>query len=129
MRAIVGFLVIEHGVRKVFDVLPMVGGRRNAPPLAIDGLPAITGYIDLIAGALLIAGLFTRPAALIVAAQMAAAYFVVAAPRGAWPIRNGGGEALLHVVLNVYILLMGAGVWSLDRLRVKTEHRSEVLVG
>ena len=75
----------------------MVGGRRNAPPLTIDGLPAITGYIDLIAGALLIVGLFTRPAALVLAAQMAVAYFVVAAPRGAWPIRNGGGEALLHV--------------------------------
>ena len=130
MRAIVGFLVIEHGVRKVFDVLPMVGGRRNAPPLAIDGLPAVTGYIDLIAGTLLIIGLFTRPAALVVAAQMLAAYFVIAAPRGAWPIRNGGGEALLHVVLIVYFLLMGAGALSLNRLRVKREDRtSEVPVG
>jgi uncharacterized membrane protein YphA (DoxX/SURF4 family) len=130
MRAIVGFLVIEHGVRKIFNVLPMVGGRRNVPPLALDGLPPITGYIDLICGALLIAGLLTRPAALVVAAQTAAAYFVVAAPRGPWPIRNGGGEALLFVVINVYFVVVGAGVLSLDRLSVKREHRtSEVPVG
>jgi putative oxidoreductase len=130
MRAIVGFLVIEHGARKIFNVLPIVGGRRNVPPLAVDGLPPITGYIDLIAGALLILGLLTRPTALVVAAETAAAYFVVAAPRGPWPIRNGGGEALLYVVINVYFVVMGAGVLSLDRLGVKREHRtSEVPVG
>ena len=124
MRAIVGFLIIEHGARKVFNLLPVVGGRRNVPPLALDGLPAITGYIDLVAGALLILGLFARPAALVVAAETLAAYFVVAAPRGPWPIRNGGGEALMHLVIAVYIVLMGAGVLSFDYLRVKSEHRS-----
>jgi len=44
------------------------------------------------------------------------AYFLVAAPRGPWPIRNGGGEALMHVVLNVYLALMGAGTISLDQM-------------
>ena len=119
MRAIVGFLVMQHGARKVFDVLPIVGGRRNVPPLAIDGLPAITGYIDLIAGALLIIGLFARPAALIVAAEMLAAYFLVAAPRGPWPIRNGGGEALMHVLIDIAIVVLGAGVLSMDGFLMK----------
>jgi putative oxidoreductase len=129
MRAIVGFLVIEHGARKIFNILPVIGGRRNVPPLAIDGLPAISGYIDLIAGALLIVGLFARPAALVMAAEMLAAYFVVAAPRGPWPIRNGGGEALMHVVIDVYIVLAGAGVWSLDHVIAKNERtREEVSV-
>jgi len=122
MRAIVGFLVIEHGARKIFDVLPVVGGRRNVPPLAIDGLPALTGYIDLIAGALLIVGLFARPAAIVVAAEMLAAYFLVAVPRGPWPIRNGGGEALVHVVIDVYIAVIGAGILSLDHVIAKREH-------
>jgi len=127
MRVIVGFLIIEHGARKVFNVLPILGGRRNVPPLALDGLPAITGYIDLVAGALLIAGLFTRPAAFVAAAQMLAAYFVVAAPRGPWPIRNGGGEALMHVVIGVYFVMMGAGVFSLDRLGMKEKRSTNEL--
>jgi putative oxidoreductase len=125
LRVIAGFLIVQHGARKVFEVLPVLAGRRNAPPLAIDGLPAITGYIDLIAGTLLLAGLFTRPAALIVAAQMLAAYFFVAAPRGPLPILNGGGEALLHVIIAAYIAVMGAGALSLDRFRRKTADELE----
>ncbi len=125
MRAIAGFLLIEHGARKVFDVLPVVGGRRNVPTLAIDGLPALTGYIDLIAGALLIVGLFARPAALIVAAEMLTAYFLVAAPRRPWPIRNGGGEALVHVLIDVCIVVMGAGILSMDRSLTQRERAPE----
>jgi putative oxidoreductase len=120
MRAVAGFLLIEHGARKVFGVLPAIGGRRNVPPVALDGLPAFTGYLDLIVGALLILGLFARPAALVAVAEMLAAYFVVAAPRDLWPIRNGGGEALLHVVIYIYIALMGAGILSLDHLLGKS---------
>jgi putative oxidoreductase len=126
MRIIVGFLIVEHGARKIFDVLPIVGGRRSVPQMAIDGLPSITGYIDLLAGALLIVGFLTRPAALVVAAQMLAAYFVVAAPRGPWPIRNGGGEALMHVVISVYLVAVGAGILGLDRVAAKSEHREAV---
>jgi putative oxidoreductase len=126
MRVIVGFLIVEHGARKIFDILPIVGGRRNVPQMAIDGLPSITGYIDLLAGALLIVGFLTRPAALVVAAQMLAAYFVVAAPRGPWPIRNGGGEALMHVVISVYLVAVGAGILGLDRIAAKSEHREAV---
>ena len=126
MRVIVGFLIVEHGARKVFNVLPVVGGRRNVPQMAIDGLPTITGYIDVIAGALLIVGLLIRPAALVAAAEMLAAYFVVAAPRGPWPIRNGGGEALMHVVITAYLVVVGAGILSLDHVGAKSEHREAV---
>src|SRR5213594_3914688 len=38
----------------------------------------------------------------------------VAAPRGQWPIRNGGGEALVHVLIDVCIVVMGAGILSID---------------
>jgi hypothetical protein len=32
-----------------------------------------------------------------------------------WPIRNGGGEALMHVVIDLCIALIGPGALSLDR--------------
>src|SRR5262245_26482512 len=120
-RIVVGFLIVEHGARKIFQVLPAIAGRRNAPPVAIDGLPAFTGYIDLVVGVLLIIGLFARPAALIAAEEMMAAYFVVAALRGPWPIRNGGGEALMHVVISMYLAVMGAGILSLDQILGKVQ--------
>jgi putative oxidoreductase len=118
LRIIVGFLVVQHGARKSFGVLAvMVGGRANAPPLALDGLPASTGYLDLVTGALLMLGLFTRPVALVVAVELLLAYIIVAAPRGPWPIRNGGGEALLAAAILLYLAASGAGAWSVDRAR------------
>jgi putative oxidoreductase len=114
LRVIVGFLIALHGIRKVFDVLPSVAGRRNAPPLALDSLPAMTGYLELVAGPLLMLGLFVRQTALVVAIEAVLAYALIAQPRTLWPIRNGGIEALLYFVVLLYFSVAGAGAWSLD---------------
>ena len=115
LRIIVGFLLVLHGCRKVFGVLISVAGRRNAPPLALDSLPDALGSIELVAGVLLMLGLLTRPTALIVAAEGLLAYLFVAAPRTLWPIRNGGNEALLYLVIALYFAVAGPGVWVAAR--------------
>ena len=99
LRLIVGFLLTLHGLRKLFDVLPSIAGRRNAPPLALDSLPSITGYIELVGGALLMLGLFVRQTALVISLEALLAYALIAQPRTLWPIRNGGIEALLYCVV------------------------------
>ena len=50
------------------------------------------------------------------AIQAVAAYFYAAAPRGVWPIRNGGNETLTYLFVFLYLAAAGAGVWSLDAL-------------
>ena len=112
--SLLGFLVTLHGIRKVFDVLPSVAGRRGALPLALDSLPAMTGYIEIVAGQLLMLGLFVRQTALVVSVEALLAYALVAQPRTLWPIRNGGIEALLYFVVLLYFSVAGAGAWSLD---------------
>jgi putative oxidoreductase len=119
LRLILGFLIALHGIRKVFDVLPSVAGRRNALPLALDSLPAITGYIELVAGPLLMLGLFVRQTALVVAVEALLAYVLVAQPRTLWPIRNGGIEALLYCAALLYVAAAGAGAWSVDARRAR----------
>ena len=124
LRMIVGFLLTLHGCRKLFDVLIAVAGRRNAPPLAIDALPSFTGYIDLVAGVLLMLGLFVRQTAAVVAAEALLAYAIFAQPRTLWPIRNGGNEALLYAVLGVLFVVAGARAWSLDARRLDKSSRA-----
>ena len=92
-------LLTLHGVRKIFDVLPSIAGRVGAPPLALDSLPAVTGLLEIVAGPLLMAGLFVRQAAWIIAAEAMVAYLAVAQPRALWPIRNGGIEVLLYAAV------------------------------
>jgi putative oxidoreductase len=117
LRVIVGFLVTLHGCREVFGVLISVAGRRNAPPLALDALPSIAGYVELIGGVLLVVGVAVRPVSIVLAAQALLAYLLFAAPRAGWPIRNGGIEALLYAVVLVYFAVAGAGAARLSRAR------------
>jgi putative oxidoreductase len=117
LRLIVGFLLTLHGVRKLFDVLPSIAGRRNAPALALDSLPSFTGYFELVGGVLLMLGLFVRQTALVISVEALLAYALIAQPRTMWPIRNGGIEALLYCVVLLYFAVAGAGAWSIDARR------------
>src|ERR1700704_3998108 len=69
-RIMTGLLLFQYGVAKIlkFPVLPYF----------VDIPPLITaaGTIELIGGALLILGLFTRPVAFILSGEMAFAYFM-----------------------------------------------------
>ena len=120
LRLIVGFLLTLHGVRKLFDVLPSIAGRRNAPAQALDSLPSLTGYLDLVGGVLLMLGLFARQTALVISLEALLAYALIAQPRTMWPIRNGGIEALLYCVVLLYFAVTGAGAWSIDARRASS---------
>jgi putative oxidoreductase len=121
LRLVVGFLLTLHGARKLFDVLPSIAGRRNAPPLALDSLPAFTGYLELAGGVLLMLGLFVRQTALVISVEALLAYALIAQPRTLWPIRNGGIEALLYFVVLLYFAVAGAGAWSIDARRASSD--------
>ena len=49
--------------------------------------------------------------------QMAFAYFLSHAPRGFWPILNGGELAALYCFLFLYVATQPVGPFSLDRIR------------
>jgi putative oxidoreductase len=74
------------------------------------------GAIELLGSVLLLTGLFTRPVALLMSGEMAFAYFLSHAPRGFFPILNGGDAAILYCFVFLYLAFAGAGPWSLDAL-------------
>jgi putative oxidoreductase len=126
LRLIVGFLLTLHGIRKVFDVLPSVAGRRGVPALALDALPPVTGYLEFAGGVLLMLGLFARPVAVLISVEALLAYALIAQPRTLWPIRNGGIEALLYCVVLLYFAVTSAGVWSVDARRASWSNAAKV---
>jgi len=64
---------------------------------------------------MLLIGFFTRPVAFLLSGLMALAYFIAHAPRGFWPLLNGGELAALYSFLFLYFAAAGGGPWSLDR--------------
>jgi len=111
LRIVAAFLFLAHGSQKLFGV---PGGET---PVPIASLLGVAGVLETFGGLLLLAGLFTRPVAFLLAGQMACAYFLRHAPQGFWPLLNGGEPAVLFCFVWLYFAAAGAGPWSLDALR------------
>jgi putative oxidoreductase len=113
LRIVAAFVYVAHGTQKLFGV---PGHPFHAPVFALSMLSA-AGVIETIGGTCMLLGLFTRPVAFILSGQMAIAYFTQHAPRGSWPINNGGELAVLFSFLWLFFCVAGAGPISLDALR------------
>src|SRR5262252_7386315 len=112
LRIIVGLLFLEHGTSKYLSlpVSPLTG----VAPMSLSG---INGMIELVGGVLIVLGLFTRPVAFLLAGDMAIAYFIAHAPRGFFPLLNGGEMATIHCFVFLSLAVAKGGVWSLDHMR------------
>lgn len=111
LRIMSGLLFLAHGTQKFlsFPVGEAAGsGWAFAHPVAVAGL------IELVTGALIALGLFTRPAAFLASGTMAFAYFIGHAPQNFWPVNNGGDAAILYSFVFLYFVFAGAGPLSLD---------------
>jgi len=117
LRIITGLLLFQYGVAKLFK-FPVLPYFANIPPLIVAA-----GTIELILGALLIVGLFTRLSAFILSGEMAFAYFMghmMKSGTPVWhPLNNGGTAAILFCFTCLYLASAGAGPWSVDASRGK----------
>src|SRR5215467_7595002 len=114
LRIMVSLLYMEHGLAKVVG-FPLQPNHKAYELFTLN--PGIQGLLELVGGLLLALGLFTRPVAFILAGNMAVAYFMAHAPRGFFPLLNGGELAIVYCFVFLYLWIAGAGEWSLDRLR------------
>ena len=94
-------------------------GRRGAEGDLV-GVAHALAPIELVGGAFILPGLFTRPVAFILSGEMAVAYFYGHFPHGFWPVLNGGVDAVLYCFLWLYISAAGPGPWSLDARRARS---------
>jgi len=114
LRMIIGLLYMEHGLAKVVG-FPLQPNHKAYELFTLN--PGIQGLLELVGGLLLAFGLFTRPVAFVLAGNMAVAYFMAHAPKGFFPLLNGGELAIVYCFLFLYLWVAGGGEWSLDRLR------------
>jgi putative oxidoreductase len=110
LRIMLGLLLLNHGTAKYLNF--PVASVNNASPLTMSGA---AGLLELVFGALLAIGLFTRFSAFILSGMCAVAYFYVHAPRGFFPPFNGGEAAVVYTFVLLYLAAAGGGPWSVDR--------------
>ena len=116
LRIVAGLLFMQHGLSKHFAFpIPYVGGQFPA-----FGQIWFAGWIEIIGGALLVLGLFTRWTAFLCSGLMAFAYFLGHQHRGLFPLANAGNLAILYCFVFFYIFFAGPGPWSVDGAREKS---------
>ena len=111
LRIVSALIFMAHGTQKI---LGFPASAMNPPLMSLSG---IAGLLELVGGALLVVGLFSRPVAFILSGQMAFAYFIAHAPKSFFPALNGGDAAILFCFVFLYIAFAGPGTWSLDAQR------------
>jgi putative oxidoreductase len=107
LRIVAGLLFACHGAQKLLGVL---GGKQ----VELASQFGLAGIIELVGGLMIAAGVFTSLVAFIASGEMAVAYFQAHAPRGLWPIQNGGELAVLYCFLFLYFAARGNGVLSVQ---------------
>ncbi|NYT39785.1 DoxX family protein [Sphingomonas sp. R-74633] len=112
LRIVAGLAFLQHGLSKFFGFPPSpMPFPSPMPPILLA-----SGTIELVAGALLVIGLFTRPVAFIASGMCAVGYFMAHAGMGAkfFPLVNGGETILLYCFIFLYLAAAGGGAWSAD---------------
>jgi putative oxidoreductase len=108
LRIMTGLLFMEHGMQKFFAF--------PSPGPALTPLLIVQGLLELVGGILIVIGLFTRPVALILAGDMAVAYFMRHTLRGFFPTLNGGQLAILFcfvfLICSLPLAARGASISS-----------------
>jgi putative oxidoreductase len=115
LRIIAGLLFLSAGLQKWFG-FPVWAP--NAATIKLISMFGVAGLIELIGGALVTVGLYTRAAAFVMSGEMAVAYWYFAnrPARGFMPIQNGGTLEVLYCFVFFYLVFAGAGPWSLDAI-------------
>jgi putative oxidoreductase len=115
LRAVLAIILLFHGVSKLIGGIGFV-----ADMLAKAGAPAALGYLvyvgEVIAPLLILAGIFTRPAALVIVVNMIVAILLVHTSQF-FTLNETGGWALelqgMFLVGALAVAFLGAGRYSL----------------
>lgn len=114
LRAALAAMLLFHGVSKLIGGIGFIGAM-----LAKAGAPAALGYLvyvgEVIAPLLILVGIFTRPAALVVAVNMIVALLLVHTSQfltlnatGGWALELQG----MYLMSAIAVALLGAGRFS-----------------
>ena len=115
LRIITGLMFMQHGTQKIFSFPAEAMG-----PFQLMSQMGIGGVLELVGGALIVLGLFTRPVAFLLSGMMAVAYFQFHAMAGGlFPMVNGGELAALYCWVFLYLVFAGPGAFSVDGILTK----------
>jgi putative oxidoreductase len=117
LRIMLALLYLQHGLSKVIG-FPVAG------PASLSALLTVAAVIETLGSLLLLVGLFTPVAALLMSGEMAVAYFMLRPSVSFYPLANRGEAEVLFCFAFLYLVFAGGGPWSLDALLARRPARA-----
>ncbi|WP_229459407.1 DoxX family protein [Massilia cavernae] len=121
LRSVLAILLLLHGISKLSGGIGFISGMLNN-----FGLPAFLGYFvyvgEVVAPVLVLVGLWTRPAALVIAINMVVAVALVHMPELVQMNKQGGWALELQGMFlfgALAVALLGAGRYSIGGIKGK----------
>lgn len=121
IRFIVGAVFLSEGIQKF--LFPAIRGAGRFEKIGLPSpefLGSFVGGFEIICGALILIGLFTRlasiPPIIIMLVAIATTKSDVLANDGFWEMMHGSRTDWAMLLGSVFLLIKGAGNWSIDRM-------------
>lgn len=122
LRVIAGIIFAAHGAQKLFAWFGGYGLDGTGQWMESIGITPgylmamMAGSAEFFGGLLLIVGLLTRPAALLLAFTMLVAIFSVHIDNGLFMSNNGYEFGLALFAISIALMIQGAGKYSIDNI-------------
>ncbi|TDE05720.1 DoxX family protein [Flavobacterium sandaracinum] len=119
IRLMVGAVFLSEGIQKFLFSETLGAGRFEKIGLpAPEFLGGFVGLFEILCGALILIGLFTRlgsiPLIVIMLVAIATTKADVLAEKGVWEMLHGSRTDWAMLIGSIFLLLKGGGFWSLD---------------
>jgi len=120
MRLIVGVVFLSEGIQKF--LFPAIRGAGRFEKMGLPSpefLGSFVGAFEMLCGALILIGLFTRfaslPLIIIMLVAFATTKSEVYLEKGFWELLHGSRTDWSMLLGSIFLLIKGGGFWSLDR--------------
>ena len=124
IRLMVGAVFLSEGIQKFLFAAQLGAGRFEKIGLpSPEFLGAFVGSVEIICGALILMGLFTRlasiPLIIIMLVAMATTKSAVLADKGFWGMMHESRTDWAMLLGSIFLLIKGGGYWSADKTLTK----------
>ena len=121
VRFLVGGVFLSEGIQKFLFPEALGVGRFTNIGIPVPGFTApFVGGVEIVFGALLLLGLLTRVASIPLIIDISVAIATTKIPlllsKGFWPMAHEARTDYCMLLGATFLLLVGAGPWSLDRI-------------